>query len=382
MRNFLNDSAPTHFLFPIDGDFVNSRDGIENGGGLEFTATIFSAPNCKVSINGVSATEENGVYSAKVKASVGCTSLSAKNETDGTEDTVNVYYVPDTVGKYRISSDDNILFLADITANKDKYLSIFENPYLAVYKKAHELYGAKVHINLFYSFDRVAAACFSSDRADFDLSMVTDKFKAEWEANSDWLKLSFHARREFPDAPYKFAEPETITADFLDVKREIIRFAGEKTFSGDVTTVHFGEANPPCVAALRDLGHTALAGYFETDQKGEPLVAYYAPIPLIRHVGERDFWRDTEIGMNFARIDRVTNLDSLEDVMRDMREIIAHPHRGGFVSFMIHEQYFYEDYKNHLPDFEARVLEPAKLLYENGYRGAFLKETLKPLSEK
>lgn len=47
---------------------------------------------------------------------------------------------------------------------------------------------------------------------------------------------------------------------------------------------------------------------------------------------------------------------------------------------MIHEQYFYKDYKAHLADFEAHVLEPAKLLMENGYRGSFLKELL-PIKE-
>ena len=30
----------------------------------------------------------------------------------------------------------------------------------------------------------------------------------------------------------------------------------------------------------------------------------------------------------------------------------------------------------YLPDFEARVLEPAKLLFENGYKGTFIKEVI------
>jgi hypothetical protein len=62
--------------------------------------------------------------------------------------------------------------------------------------------------------------------------------------------------------------------------------------------------------------------------------------------------------------------------MADVKEVVSAPHRGGFVSIMIHEQYFYKDYKNHRPDFEARVLEPAKYLFENGYRGTFLSELL------
>jgi hypothetical protein len=207
--------------------------------------------------------------------------------------------------------------------------------------------------------------------------MVTDKFKAEWEANADWLQLSFHARAERPDKPYKFAAPETITEDYHAVRREVLRFAGEKTFSGDVTTVHWGEGNPPCVAALRDLGHKVLTGYLTLNKKtGETSVSYYLPAALVSHLDQRDFWRDTELGMTFGRIDRVTNIGPFENVMKDMHEIIAHPHRGGFVSIMIHEQYFYEDYSGYLPDFEARVLEPAKLLFENGYKGTLIKELL------
>ena len=367
---------PTRFLFPIDGDFVNERDGERCGDGVEIVVCVSSTKGCHVTVNGADAQETDDGYRAKAYVRAGENRLLARNETDGSEDAVQVYFAPQAVGKWRISSDDNILFLADITAHKEEYTSIFDNPYLAVYRKAHELYGAKVHLNLFYSFDRVAAANFGNDRPDFDLSMMTDRFRAEWEENADWLKLSFHAYAEHPDRPYKNASPERITADFLAVKREVVRFAGEKTFSNDVTTIHFGEANPACVAALRDLGHKALTGYFELDESGNPLVAYYAPVELTLHVGERDFWRDTAMGMSFGRIDRVTNIGTIESVMADMEQILHHPHRGGFVSIMIHEQYFYQDYVGYLADFEKRVLLPAKLLYENGYTGAFVKDVL------
>ena len=372
MNDYFNLSSPTRFFFPIDGDFINERDGKEVGGAVEFEAAVCAASGSEITVNGVRAKETDGKFSAILRADKGENRLVATNHTDGTSAEISVFYLPDSVGKYRISSDDNILFLADITENADKYKSIFENPYLAVYKKAHDLYGAKVHLNLFYAFDRTAAALFSDERPDFDLSMMTDKFKSEWEENSDWLKLSFHSRTEFPDAPYRHARPETVTADYLDVRREVLRFAGEKSFSHAVTTVHFGAANREGVAALRDLGHEVLTGYFEVAEDGRPLVAYYADVPLALHVGERDFWRDTEMGMTFGRIDRVTNIGTLEEVMSDMEKIINHPTRGGFVSIMIHEQYFHADYANYLPDFEERVLGPSRLLFKKGYEGSLI----------
>lgn len=376
MRDFLNTSAPTHFIFPIDGDCLNAHDGEAEEDGLFFDAALAARGGCRLTVNGKEAREENGIYRVRLLAKEGKNRFTAQNETDGTTATVTVFYLPHTVGKYRISSDDNILLFADITENKDVYTSIFDCPYLAVYKKAHDLYGAKVHLNVFYAFDRTGALFFSKERPDFDLSMMTDKFKEEWEANADWLHLSFHSRTEYPNAPYKHAAPAEIEADYEAVRREVLRFAGEKTFSSAVTTVHFGEATPACVAKLRELGHIALTGYFELDEGGEPFVAYYAPTDLTRHIEERDFWYDTEMGVAFGRIDAVTNCGPLTNIMADMEKTVRHPHRGGFVSFMIHEQYFYEDYVGHLPDFEARVLEPARLLHENGYTGSFLCEIL------
>ena len=376
MRDYLNTQAPTHFLFPIDGDHLNERDGSMTGEALTVSVKVHAAPACALTVNGIAATEENGIYTAQITLSEGEHTLLAQNLTDGTSARAWVSFSNRSVGKFRISSDDNILFLADITKNKDVYTSIFDNPYLAVYKKAHDLYGAKVHLNLFYAFNRDSARRFANERPDFDLSMVTDKFKAEWQANADWLHLSFHAHAEFPDAPYVYATAEQITADYHAVRREVLRFAGEEAFTNKVTTVHWGSGNENCCAALRDLGHRALAGYLTLNKKGDPSVSYYLPAPIVQHADTRDFWTDTALGMRFARIDRVTNIGPLEKVMEDMQALIQHPTRGGFISFMIHEQYFHSDYKAYLPDFEARVLEPAKLLFENGYRGAFLEEVL------
>jgi hypothetical protein len=284
-----------------------------------------------------------------------------------------VLWLPEAVGGYRLSSDDNIIFLWDINEHKDEYRSIFENPYLAIYKKAHDRYGAKVHLNLFYEFDDKARTRFSEDRPYFNLSMMTDKFKEEFRANADWLKLSFHARSEEPPKPYQFADGETVRRDCEQVHAEIRRFAGEECLSR-ATTVHWGEANEEGARMLRSLGYGALAGYFIPSDVAP--VAYYASKELIDHIYGRDFWFDTETGILFARIDRVLNGWTLEENLRMLKEVMASPTRGGFVSVMIHEQYFYPDYRSYRPDFEARVLEPCALIAANGYVGRHLSELL------
>ena len=50
---------------------------------------------------------------------------------------------------------------------------------------------------------------------------------------------------------------------------------------------------------------------------------------------------------------------------------------------MIHEQYFYKDYKWYLPDFENRVLRSCKILADRGYTGAHVSEVTaqRPLAD-
>ena len=70
--------------------------------------------------------------------------------------------------------------------------------------------------------------------------------------------------------------------------------------------------------------------------------------------------------------DLVLNSGTYDRVMQQIAEITADPHRGGFVSVMIHEQYFYADYRNYLSDYTDRVLDVCAFLQEKGYTGAHI----------
>lgn len=369
--------AGIEFVFPLDGDFVNSRDGKWQDGALyvEFVLKADTAPT----VNGVVAVRDGEVYKAAVPLYGYRNAVIAK--VGDTQARISVFVMAEeNLKKYRLSSDDNIRFLKELT--EGDYKSIFDHPYLAVYKKAHDLYGAKVHINLFYAFDDNARAKFNDDHGYFDLSMMTDKYKDEFVKNSDWLKLAFHAKSEYPDRPYKYADRETVRRDCIAVCREICRFAGPECIS-DSTTVHWGEGNREVIRELRALGFTSLTGYFTLTQSGAPSVSYYHGVEDVLHLGARDFRMDTAEDMIFGRIDRVLNVGTLEEVMDEVDLASSDPHRGGFVSIMIHEQYFYPDYSHHRPDFEKRVLEPCRLLAERGYTGAHITDVTRerPLRE-
>ena len=368
------------FRFPIDGDFVNSKDGFWQDGAL-VTEVLVESDKALLEVSGAVAefVPELDCYRARVSLNGWRNRLTAKtaDETCG----ITVFVMPEEkLKKFRISSDDNIRFLQELTVGE--YASIFEHPYLAVYKKAHDLYGAKVHLNLFYAFDDEARGRFSDNPEYFDLSMMTDRYKAEFTANSHWLKLAFHARSEYPDRPYLNADGKTVRQDCIAVCREICRFAGKDSISNS-TTIHWGEANREVVRALRGLGFTSLTGYFTRRPTGETLVSYYVDPETVDHVGTRDFWMDTGEDMIFGRIDSVLNEGSLPAVLRSVVDAAEDPHRGGFVSLMIHEQYFYPGYVRYIPEFEQIVLQSCKILADRGYTGAHISEITaqRPLAE-
>lgn len=361
------------FLFPKDGDFVNSRDGEwkDNALYVDFLIKADSVPT----VNGIKAQfcNDKNCYVASVPLYGYRNSVVA--EADGDEKIIAVFTMTDDkLKKFRLSSDDNIRFLKELT--EGDYESIFDHPYLAVYKKAHDIYGAKVHINIHYAFCDKSRARFSDNHSYFDLSMMTDRYKDEFIANSDWLKLAFHSKAEFPDKPYKYADRKTVRDDCTAICREICRFAGKECIS-NTTTVHWGEGNREVIRELRSMGFTSLTGYFKRNSNGEPVVSYYVDGDELDRLDGRDFWMDTKEDMIFGRIDRVLNVGRLESVLADVKAVTEHPHRGGFVSIMIHEQYFYPDYTNYRPDFEARVLESCKILRERGYEGAHITDILK-----
>lgn len=365
------------FLFPLDGDFVNSRDGLWKDGVLYIDALVESPHGCPMVCDIPALFDEVlGCYKAQIPLYGYRNRVTAKIGSH--EQTITVFVTAEEhLKKYRLSSDDNIRFLKELT--EGQYTSIFDHPYLSVYKTAHDLYGAKVHLNLFYALDQEASSRFDSKPAYFDLSMMTDRYKEEFRANSHWLKLAFHSRSEFPDFPYSTTGGAVIRKDCTDVCREICRFAGKECISNSAT-IHWGTANRESVQALRALGFTSLTGYFIKAKDGSPLVSYYIDSETVDHIGSRDFWMDTQEDMIFGRIDCVLNNRTLSDRLSMVEQVTEDPHRGGFVSVMIHEQYFYEDYEGYLADFKDRVLQVCKLLYDKGYTGAHITEVTAPKS--
>lgn len=362
------------FITPIDGDCLNLYDGIISKDGLTITVTAESDSG-EIYINGVKCDVLPDMkYTAQITFDGRTCFITAENMTNGEVAGIKVFYFVNRTGYFRISVDDNILFLKDINDNRDKYTSVFENPFLALYKKAHDLYGAKVHINLFYEYDKDAMSSFKNHKEYFNLSMMTGKFKDEFIENSGWLHFSFHSRAEFPDRPYVNTTYARIDSDIRLVKGEIERFAGAQ-ISPPVTTLHWGVSNETGVRALRANGYKLLNGEFDETPDGKPFVSYHYPAAFTRHVRGREFWKDNSLDVIFSKYDTVLNkYRHASDIIPVLENIKANVHTGGFMELLIHEQYFYEDYKSYIPEYGDIVLTACKWAAENGYRGMFFSD--------
>ncbi|MDF2713379.1 MAG: hypothetical protein K0R28_304 [Paenibacillus sp.] len=362
MSEQLQSSELLKAIFPLDGDMLNEYDGEIRDGRLHITVEIAGPAGRSVTVNGVVAMPRDGAYYAQVALDKYSNTIAIADKDTGSDTSIVVYWLKHAVNKYRISVDDNIWFLKDIAEHQHEYRSIFDNPYLAMYKDVHDAYGTKVQFNIYYQTE------------GFNLSQMPDKYKEEWKANSDWLRLTFHALQNDPEKPYISAGAEEVLRDCERVTEQIIRFAGEELLD-PVTTIHWGEATREGCRALRKFGFRGLAGYFWIVD-GKPVVSYYLDNDQTAHVNGRDFWKDHSEDLVFIKIDAVLDRLKLDEIVPELDRIKARPHEAGFIEILIHEQYYYPHYKAYQPDYRNKLMTTAKWATENGYSPAFLSECI------
>ena len=350
------------FKEPIPGTMILLTDD-KISRKLDKIDCIIRAPEGHtVSVNGKACVFEDGYYRASLSLDQKKLILKAVDETTGEKAESHVFrlYTPNKL--FRISIDDNIWFLQDIAKNQDKYSSIFDNEYLALYKKLHDEYGAKFHFNIYYT---------CPEHGGFSLPELSDKFKSEWQSVNDWMTLSFHARADSPSWPYLNSNYEEIYDHCKTVMDEIERFAG---YRGAVTTIHFAEATDECIKALYDLGLRAILGDYSLDKNGKPQICYHATQEQFDTVRKYSFWKNPETKMIMFPCDTVLNMHTMEKMLAEIDWFdTTYPDRS-FVDLLIHEQYFYPDYVAYRPDYEQRFRSGIEWCLSHGYTPGLVKE--------
>ena len=348
------------FINPIDGDMLNERDGSFSKEGLYIPVVIGAASDSKIIINGIEARYRADGFMADILLKKYKNLIEVYDAKTGTRQSMIVYWLKNYINRYRLSLDDNIWFLQDIAENSLKYKSLFENPYLGFFRQLHDIYGTKVHINIYYQTD------------GFNLSQMPVKYKSEWRDNSGWLRLSFHALQNDPDNPYMKAGYDVVKRDCDKVMEQIRRFAGEELM-GPVTTLHWGEATVDGSRALRDSGYLAQVSDFVL-RDGKHSISMYLDLEQTRHMNDRLVWKDNRENIIFSKISIVLNSHKVEEIVPFLDELKTDPHKSAYMDLLMHEQYFYPFYRSYQPDFRSKVTTGVKWAADNGYTPAFLSE--------
>lgn len=352
-----------NFLRPIDGDVLFSvADGTATEAGLLTRISISAPAGSKILINGRVATEADGIFTCEVLLDAYRNTVEAVNTKTGEMISMVIYWFRNGYRTYRLGVDDVIWCLENIWRNQDSYISIFDDPFLALYRDLHDQYGTAVHMHIYYE----------NDDGSFNLSMFPDKYKEEFRVNSHWLKFTFHSLKDKPDSPYKYASYEQVMADGRLVEKEILRFAGKEVMS-NITSQHWADSNLHATRAFRNLGFRCIDAYFTFDGQGEPTVSYYLNKEQAAHAAGRDFWVDNKEDIIFVKDDIIINEVALQDIEAHMERITNAPNHA-FHYLLIHEQYFYSHYFAYEPDYRERIFAAVDFCHRNGYRPATLTE--------
>ncbi len=201
---------------PRNGAVLNHRHGRATPGGLEIAVSGQAPIGHLVTVNGVHARRDGPLFTAPVALGEEEMDVvaSCRGAFGALEHRVRVVWDRSSFPRYRFAVDDCSFFLRDLAARRPR--SLFDGgPFLPALRGLHQEYGTRFVLNLF----------FQTPEADFSLDRFPAQYRSEWADNADWLRLSFHARAEFPDRPYEYAAPERLAKDFDQVAEESIRFA-------------------------------------------------------------------------------------------------------------------------------------------------------------
>ena len=248
---------------------------------------------------------------------------------------------------YHCALDDTIDVLEEINKKAGDLQSIFDVEVMGILKKFHEEYGTKFSLYLFYE-----------KKGGFNLSLMTDKFRAEWQKNSNWLKLSFHARIKkgiSPDFYYRDADYQTARDDFILIKNEILRFAGPGSWDNYPRT-HYWAGSREAVKAWRDCGIKGL--YYSCP--GYP--ALYFSEAELKNLWEKDFWYDPEMKLFFI----TTNVKLPCSTVAEIEKVLAGLDNRRIVEI------FCDDYN--LLELRAHMDKAIGWASAHGYRPVFYEE--------
>lgn len=202
-----------------------------------------------------------------------------------------------------ISLDDFIEAFKDISINKDKYNSIFENETFKLLRKMHEKYGAVFSCYTYYE----------NDTSDFNLSMCTDKYKDEFFNNKEWLKFGFHSYNGSEN--YENTSGEKAKSDYGLFIKELLRITGSEESIDRVIRLQNFAGNDESIIQIRNADY-GIKGLLGADDKRR---TYNLDNNENSYLYLYDYYEDS--GLYYFRTDlRLENTEDIEKVLDEFEQ--------------------------------------------------------------
>lgn len=351
---------------PFHGAVLNRRHGTATDGGLKIRVQGVAPLRSNITVNGMPAKREGNKFVTEIviRDKEPVVSAVADGWFGNNEHSVRVIWDKNSYPRYRFSIDDNIFFLRDIY--RKKYKSLFESFYLAGLRDLNRKYGTKFVLNIYYT-----DGLEYTESKEFVLNLFPDRYKNEWQDNADWLRLAFHAWSNLPDRPYQYAAPGKLISDLDTVAEQIIRFAGEQTYTPP-TVIHWGMVQPSALKPLAGRGVRTLSGL---SSLGNPYdINYFLDDVRSEYLMGHDALKDFETGIIFSRIDMVCNNTPADKIVPALEQVSRNPEQSEIMDIFTHEQYFWPFYAAYVPDHFQRLDTALRWLTEHGYKPVFFHE--------
>ena len=247
----------------------------------------------------------------------------------------------ETKASFHFSFDDVILCLQDITEHQDTYNSMFENPFLGFLKEMHEQYGATFSLYCFTQKD------------DWRMEMVTDRFKREFKANADWLKLGLHLNLNGGYKNYSETTAEQAKRDYDYCIKQIMRITGSKHCIDRNPRLHNFAGNTESLLAMKNCRY-GIRGAMGADDRRNSYNLDSIQSKQLRTIGR---FVDPTTGLQYISTQRRLEKADPTTFLNTEKPILE---------LFTHEGQFYKS-----PAIKKRIITALKWAKENNYSFVF-----------
>lgn len=216
------------------------------------------------------------------------------------------------MGIIHISIDDVIYVFKELTDTKPS--SIFDVHFFHYFKRLHDKYGAVVSCYCFYRY------------ADFTLASCTRIYRAEFEANSDWLRFGFHGYSGEED--YGTQDEGESKRQYDQVMNNLAEIVGIKSLDS-TTRIHRFRATKEFMMYIRHAKYPVCALLGADDNR----LSYSLSVEE-----NRVFTQKRYLNVNDMRIIRTTQRF---DHLKPLAIFHLFTHLWGDKYFFTHEYYFF-----------------------------------------